>query len=274
MCSCYICSHGRVKDFSRKGGQSSSTPEVLKICSKCYAQVHPGMNHECFLGHRTDNLLSWLPSDVVQQLAATVIDDQVKASSSGDGDFGKVVLKRKRGPSISLDLSLQNASHQSTRFSFEDLDCIRRKLKLHNRGVLDLSHALRHISQNRKIIPPGYKEHLISMTKEADEFLTISKIKIKEKGDNGAIVEKLIDCVHVQDAQVKVNHLMVVRDILPENCLVKVIGDTGGEFFKVSLACIDLSKYVNLEQLPLHRSLYSDELFADSHSDNGVNMLI
>ena len=272
MCSCYICCYGRAKDFSR-GGQSSSTADVLKICSKCFAQVYVGMNHECFLGHRTDNLLSWLPSDVVQQLAATVIDDQMKASRSGDGDSTKVVLKRKRGPSMSLDLSLQLGSRPSTRFSFEDLDCIRRKLKLQNRGVLDLSQALRHISQNRQIIPPGYKEHLIAMTREADDFLTVSKIQIKEKNDDGAIVDKLIDCVHVMDTQEKINHLMEVRGILPENCLVKVLGDTGGDFFKVSLSCIDLSKYGNLEQQPHHRSLFSEELFADANSDNGVNRL-
>ena len=43
MCSCYICCYGRAKDFSR-GGQTSSTADVFKICSKCFAQVYPGMN--------------------------------------------------------------------------------------------------------------------------------------------------------------------------------------------------------------------------------------
>ena len=60
MCSCYICQYGRAKDFSRNGGKTSSIADVLKICSKCFVQVYPGMNHECFLGHRTDNLLNWL----------------------------------------------------------------------------------------------------------------------------------------------------------------------------------------------------------------------
>ena len=52
-----------------------------------------------------------------------------------------------------------------------------------------------------------------------------------------------------------------------DNLLVKIIGDTGGNFFKLSLSIIDLST-------PLSSQKKKGDMFGDCFSDNGVQKLL
>ena len=61
------------------------------------------------------------------------------------------------------------------------------------------------------------------------------------------------------------------RVIAPEDCLLKLMGDTGGNFFKYCMQVIDMRKVLKEKRA---RACLSDGLFSHEYNENGVNKII
>ena len=61
------------------------------------------------------------------------------------------------------------------------------------------------------------------------------------------------------------------RNIAPEDCLLKLMGDTGGNFFKYCMQIIDMRKVLKEKRA---RACLSDGLFSHEYNENGVNKII
>ena len=61
------------------------------------------------------------------------------------------------------------------------------------------------------------------------------------------------------------------RNIAPEDCLLKLMGDTGGNFFKYCMQVIDMRKVLKEKR---GRACLSDGLFSHEYNENGVNKII
>ena len=96
FCVCFICSAGRATKFKPKL-KKVNAPSTQKTCKTCLSVIAPGHEHECKIGNRVENVLSWLPPDVTQQVSSTFIQRKAGNSSS-------VVLKRKKGPQMKVML--------------------------------------------------------------------------------------------------------------------------------------------------------------------------
>ena len=219
VCPCYICKNGRSKTFPRSRTNKAKKLEPVSKCSKCFATLAPGKVHDCKLSNRVDNVLSWLPKNVSEQVASTVIGDQV--NNNGD----KIVtLKRKKGPSLTLDLQ---PAAKKIRLSHESMDKFRVNLNLTDRETRQLAKGLRVAACDRDIIEPGYDNHLAAVSKEEEQFLTLSRIHLENQGS-------VHEVVHSIDLQTQLDHLKSKRKIFnDDDCLVEIHGDTGGDFFKV-----------------------------------------
>ena len=57
-------------------GTMKPPPAPFTTCSKCFARLQPGHEHDCRVGARVDNVLRCLPPDVAQQVASKVVTNE------------------------------------------------------------------------------------------------------------------------------------------------------------------------------------------------------
>ena len=274
-CQCYICKAGRSKSFPRSRKNAASAAPKLKTCGICFVEIRPGKPHDCKLSNRVDNVRSWLPSDVVEQLASTVIDEQA-GSSHGD----TVSLKRKRGPALSLNLG---TVPKKQKMSFEDMDKFQSALDLPDRGSLKLAKGLRVLHKDRKLLPSGYDKYLVQKSNIEEEYLEVSKVTLKreskvktEDGFKTHVEDEVIEVAHVAELPKFVGHINEVRDNKEtDEILVKILGDTGGNFFKLCMSVINLTRLrAIIAKMKEGRSSFSDGLFPEESNENGIDQLL
>ena len=105
-----------------------------------------------------------------------------------------------------------------------------------------MNQGLRAITNNRKIIPPNYREYLVGKSGTESEYFTISPISLKvddkEKKNENENVQNTeeVEVIHVKNLQEYVDHAISERGYSNNRTLVKILGDTGGEFFKISMS--------------------------------------
>ena len=107
-------------------------------------------------------------------------------------------------------------------------------------------------------------DFLVQQTDIEAGFLEITTIKIKS---GGKLIKKV--CVIVSDLQAVIDHIKEARKIDEEVCLVKIMGDTGGAFFKMSLSTINLDRLRRLLAEGKARATYADGPFLVDDNDNG-----
>ena len=274
-CQCYICKAGRSKSFPRSRRNAASAPPKLKTCGICFVEIRPGKSHDCKLSNRVDNVRSWLPTDVVEQLPSTVIDEQAGGSSHGD----TVSLKRKKGPALSLNLGTVPKKQKMT---FEEMDKFQAGLDLSDRGSKKLANGLRVLHNDRKFLPSGYDKYLTEKSNIEGEFLKVSKVTLKrdvkvktEEEIQATFEEEVIEVAHVEDLPKYFSHINEIRDNKEsDEILVKVLGDTGGNFFKVCMSVVNLTRLRSNMEKENGRSSYADGLFPEGSNENGIDKLL
>ena len=190
------------------------------------------------------------------------------------GDNEEVSLKRKKGKNLKFDLRAKTSKQPSV--SFKAIDNMKTTLKLSGKKTLLFNQGLRAITNNRKIVPPNYKQHLVERTKTESDFFTITPITLKADETEEEDVQKSVDVVHVRNLQEYIDHVINERNYGNNRTLVKLLGDTGGDFFKVSMSIINLDKVsedINTNTKK-SRTTYKDEPFHNDFKDNGVNKIL
>ena len=258
-CLCYICIYGRDTKFKpRRKGDPKPPPAKFPTCAKCFAKLAPGQPHDCRDGARVDNVLEWLPPDIVQQLASQII-------TNAAGDSSSATLKRPKGPR--MEVNLGKLPEKTRQLTHQDLLNFKVKYGTSNQQTLDFAHDYRTL-HGRDSVESFLGDYLVKITDIEAEFLTLTTIKINSGGE---LIEKV--CVIVKDLQTVIDHVKAARNIGEEICLVKLLGDTGGNFFKMCLACINLDRVRELLAQGKARSTYADGPFLVDDNDNGINAL-
>ena len=266
ICKCYICIYGRVTPFNKVQNITSkeefaTSPEgdvskISKTCKKCLqTNISPGRSHDCSVANRVDNVLEWLPNDVKQQIASSVISKQMNNNCENNKT---IELKSRRGRPMKFKMASDN--QEPSQVSYLAIDKLKQVLRLSGKKTLKMNQGIRMITKNKKIIPSNYKAHLASLSKKERSFLDVSKVKLNSSSETKTVV-------HVKNLGDYIEHVKIERK-LSDNLLVKIIGDTGGNFFKLSLSIIDL------DNLPSDSKKKKDDMFGDYFSDNGVQKLL
>ena len=112
-----------------------------------------------------------------------------------------------------------------------ELDKLKVKLKLSKTKAKTLAHGIRHVSGCRKAVAPGYKEHLVQSSWDQEKFLTISQLEVN-KTTKKSVEEIPKEVVHIRNLQEFFDYVREKRNISPADCLLKLMGETGGDFFK------------------------------------------
>ena len=266
FCECYICIAGKVKLGRNKLAKPKAAPAKM-TCNTCYLRYSPDdPPHKCLLGNRVDNILEWLPKNVSQQVASSVISKNVDLSSGSP----LASLHRKKGPKMQVDLTPPSKRKQSGRqLKFAEIDRFKSKLKLSGRKTMMFNQGYR-VLNGRKSIASGYKQHVTDRTNEEAQFLTQTEITLE-----GDIHKTVIHAEHLQDYFERVK---LKRGINHNNVLLKLCGDLGGDLFKLNMQVIDLNKLDKELAKKRHlwlraRNGYKDGLFPTEFSDNSVERL-
>ena len=166
FCECYICIAGKVKLGRNKLAKPKAAPAKM-TCNTCYLRYSPDdPPHKCLLGNRVDNILEWLPKNVSQQVASSVISKNVDLSSGSP----LASLHRKKGPKMQVDLTPPSKRKQSGRqLKFAEIDRFKSKLKLSGRKTMMFNQGYR-VLNGRKSIASGYKQHVTDRTNEEAQF--------------------------------------------------------------------------------------------------------
>ena len=258
-CECYICVAGRHTQFKPKVKRTTKSSDTMKTCAKCLARLAPGQPHDCRDGARVENVLKWLPNDVAQQVTTKVVTDEA-------GDSSSATLKRLKGPRMTVNLG--KIPEKVRPLSHQDMLNFKRKYNASNRETLEFAHDYRTL-HGKHSVESFLGDHLVDITDTEEEFLTLTTIRIKN--GEGEFIEKV--CVIVKDLQAVIDHIKRERSIKDDVCLVKLLGDTGGNFFKICLSTIDLDKVRELLAKPKAPSKYADGPFLVDNNDNGINAL-
>mgnify|MGYP007015550445 CR=1 FL=1 len=131
-------------------------------------------------------------------------------------------------------------------------------------GVSNQDTQLQDTSWVRQRIESFLGDFLVQQTDIEAGFLEITTIKIKS---GGKLIKKV--CVIVSDLQAVIDHIKEAGGIDEEVCLVKIMGDTGGAFFKMSLSTINLDRLRRLLAEGKARATYADGPFLVDDNDNG-----
>ena len=259
FCQCYICVKGRDTLFKAKPkGAPKPPPITFTTCAKCFAKLQPGHPHDCRVGARVDNVLSSLPPDVAQQIASKVVSNEA-------GDSPSTSLMRPKGPRMTVTVG--KVPEKPSPLSHQDLLHFKVKYRVSNRDTLAFAHDYR-AKHGRDSVESFLGDFLVQQTDIEASFLEITTIKINSGGE---LIEKV--CVIVSDLQSVIDHIKEARHINEEVCLVKIMGDTGGSFFKMSLATINLDRLRRLLAEGKARKTYADGPFIVDDNDNGINAL-
>lgn len=285
LCVCYICQAGRSKVFKRKknkpGPKSVENQEVptasktVQVCSKCFQKVGRGIQHSCKRGDATDNLAKCAEAaGVSEQVASKVLSDISNTVDKPDD----IKLKRKRGPPMSINV--EPVAKKSRIVTHSDLDKISRQLNLSDIKSRENARALRTIF-GRKSIQAGYAESLPKKAKTMELMLDVKMLEFSQKISKKARIENpALDpvlrfqkaVVYAKDLGDLVEYVQDKRGMKPEDTLVKIGMDTGGDFVKVTLNVIDIPKY-NEEEIK-KRSSYGDGISPKQAKDTSVKKLL
>ena len=213
ICQCYICMHGRVTPFNKVKEtspmvqQSVASPKgdaskLTKTCNKCLqTDISPGKPHDCSISNRVDNILGWLPSDVTEQIASSVISKQMNNNCQNNKS---IQLKSKRGRPLKLRMSAEKPERSDV--SLQMINQLRQVLRLSGKKALKMNQGIRMITKNKKIIPPNFKEHLANLSKKERSFLEMSKINLSTCPEPKTVV-------HVKDLGDFIEHVKIERKL-------------------------------------------------------------
>ena len=258
-CVCYICVAGRDTQFKARPKGAPKPPSVqFPTCTKCFARLAPGKPHDCRVGARVSNVLAWLPPDVAEQVTSKVV-------TNAAGDSASATIKRPKGPQLTVNLG--KVPDTPRQLNHQDMLNFKVKYGLSNQDTKEFAHDYRTL-HGRNSVQSFVGDFLAKITDIEAEFLTLAKVKINSGGE---LIEKT--CVIVKDIQTVVDHVKAARNIGDECCLVKLMGDTGGNFFKMCLATINLDRVRELVTQGKARSTYADGPFVVDDNDNGINAL-
>ena len=256
VCVCYICQAGRSKVFKRKKNKPGpktaeneevpTPPKTVQVCSNCYQKVGRGIKHSCRRSDATDNLAKCAEAaGVSEQVVSKVLCD----ISNTVGKPDDIKLRRKRGPPMSLNA--EPAAKKSRIVTHSDLDKISRQLNLSDIKSRENERALRTIF-GRKSIQAGYAESLPKKAKTMELMFDVKMLEFSQKISKKARIENpALDTVlrfqkvvvYTKGLGDLVEYVQNKRGMKPEDTLVKIGMDTGGEFVKVTLNVIDIPKY-------------------------------
>ena len=261
FCQCYICVIQRDTQFKAKPkGAPKPPPTTFTSCAKCFARLLPGHTHDCRVGARVDNVLNNLPPDVAQQVASTVVTSEASASGSSTTS-----LMRQKGPRMTVNVG--KLPEKPTPLSHQDMLNFKVKYGVSNRDTLKFAHDYR-TKHGRGSVQSHLGNFLVQQTDIEASFLELTTIEINLGGE---LVTKV--CVIARDLQALIDHIKEARNINEEVCLVKLMGDTGGKFFKMSVAVINLDRLRKLLAEGKARATYADGPFLVDDNDNGINAL-
>ena len=180
-CNCYICFFARSKKYIKGKPKEKPPDSQITICKTCFCQLSPGVSHQCLLSNRVRNLLLFISSEVVQQLASHSILQDYDPNNNEENEPVKL---SKVGGETRLHVYLHKRKQKKRsifQVSHVDLDKLKVKLKLSKTKAKALAEGIRHVSGSRKAVAPGYKEHLVETSREQEQFLTIDHIKFKKR---------------------------------------------------------------------------------------------
>ena len=261
FCQCYICVIPRDTKFSKFRQPKRAPkppPATFTTCAKCFAKLQPGHTHDCRIGARVDNILNTLPPNVAQQVASKVVTDEA-------GDSSTASLMRPKGPRMKVNVG--ELPEKPSPLSHQDLLNFKVKYGMSNEDTLEFAHDYR-TKHGRDSVQSFLGDFLVKQTDIEASFLELTTIEINSGGE---LIEKV--CVVAKDLQALINHIKEARNINEEVCLVKLMGDTGGKFFKMCLATINLDKLRKLLAEGKARATYADGPFLVDQNDNGINAL-
>ena len=239
VCDCFICTKGRSKTFSRSrvNAVPKKTDKKSKaVCMSCFAEIGPGLPHNCQLGDRVNNVQTLLPPDLGQMVASEVI--RTNLHPGGDKT---VTLKNRKGPSLTVSVGASSSSQKSPpKVTFNTLDKLKCQLRLSDRGALSLAKSQRGII-GKKNVQSHYKSWLVRKSKDEESFFNITKVVVNDQAK---------EIVHVKDVQEYISHVIRCRGVDEDDCLIKIGGDTGGDYLKITMNIIDMKKLENPGSIP------------------------
>ena len=264
-CGCYICQAGHSKTFKRSSAKPGpKLPLPITVCPRCFAN-NPPANHKCSLGQRAENVLQMVPESVSQQVASKVVNNNT------DPVTKTCSLKNIRGRRMTIHTGQRSHQPMVKRLNFKDLDEMRKRLQLSDRGALLYLRKHRTLV-GRKSVQPHAAKYMAECARQETSFLKITPIKLASEA-NSELEHKQV--VHVENIGDYVEHVVIRRGIPREDVLVKFLGDTGGQFFKTSVSVIDLRNVASEAasgQQTKARSTYTDP--AGDYKDTSVEKLL
>ena len=192
-------------------------------------------------------------------------DTKLKAKPKGAPKPPPVTLMRPKGPRMTVNVG--KLPEKPRPLSHQDLLNFKVKYGVSNQDTLDFAHDYRTL-HGRGSVESFLGDFLVQQTELEASFLELTTIEINSGGE---LIQKV--CVFAKDLQALIDHIKAARNINEEVCLIKLMGDTGGKFFKMSLATINLDRLRRLLAEGKARATYADGPFLVDNNDNGINAL-
>ena len=234
-CSCQICYVGGLngreyleycKTVSNKPGRptltDSTSPRAIKICSSCFSEVGPGVNHTCSKNTKQNNVVGLIRQSS-EKTTKNILGESLKSHYSDLGvERGQAITLSTRGPNISAVLGQpKNPIKIGPTFTHDSLFKLQLKRNLSDNDLLEIRTAVRKTC-GKLSVESGMKYAMKERNNKLhDHFETKicafiekkSKLKSKDLEDCEKIIERSI--VAVKDIDSFVNTVITERKLNP-----------------------------------------------------------
>ena len=232
-CSCRLCWLAKLWGGALKKWQArvrgKEKPKVVRLCQECYHGIEDGRSHTCSAStlEAVRNLTASIPLEIREKLALETLREKAAHSAGGDvalpqAQGGKLVPVQMGGgssivtkpmPQISCKevLTMAASAHLTGKQTDSVLADIRAKL-------------------GRSVIEPGVKSARVHHNSQYREFFTAAVVKFWSS--EGELVNKPF--FWCSSLEAFLNNVAEKRGRMLEECRLKVGGDTGKGFFKLT----------------------------------------
>ena len=235
VCSCRWCKLARMSGLKLRQWQNKvkgkEMIKVKRLCQQCYVGILEGSSHKCSAStlEAVINLTKSLPRNLQDKLALEILKQRQAEVAPAQDDCQEILLPQARGGYPVPVLLAKDICAPQPKFSHQELLTMASSAHLTGKQINTVAADLR-AKLGQKAVEAGFDTAMVEHNNQYAEYFSAENKMFWDT--EGNIIEKAFFwCHRVKDF---LDLVARKRGMVLEECNLKIGGDTGKGFLKVT----------------------------------------